>query len=45
MACVSLIPKTRLKQYYIGKYGMKDAGWQLLLDGKELLQLIKKYYL
>lgn len=43
LACVSLIPKTELKQHYIHKYGMIDAGWQLYLEGKFLLQTIKTY--
>jgi DTW domain-containing protein YfiP len=29
---LSLIPKTELKQHYISKYNMADAGWQLYLE-------------
>lgn len=43
LACVSLIPKTELKQHYINKYGMLPGGRQVFLEGKELLDLIKKY--
>ena len=45
LACVSLIPKTELKSYYMKKYGMIDAGWQLFLDGLLLNNIIKKYSL
>lgn len=44
-ACVSLVPKTRLKNHYIRKYGMLDAGWQLFLEGKALNDIILKYLL
>ena len=40
--CVSLLPKTELKQHYIQKYGMLDAGKQLYLEGKSLLNLLEK---
>ena len=43
LACVSLVPKTKLKSYYITKYGMTDGGWQLFVEGKHLNDLIKKY--
>ncbi|PQJ11706.1 N-acetyltransferase [Flavipsychrobacter stenotrophus] len=43
LGCVSLIPKTELKQHYIRQYGMIDAGWQLYLEGRQLLQLLKAY--
>ncbi len=43
MACVSLIPKTILKEHYIRKYKMADAGWQLFLEGKRLNDIILKY--
>ncbi len=43
MACVSLVPKTDLIQYYMDEYGMLQAGKSLFIDGNELLQLIKKY--
>jgi hypothetical protein len=42
-ACVSLTPKTKLKQHYLEKYGMIDAGKQIYLDGKRLINIIKKY--
>jgi len=41
--CVSLIPKTELKQHYINKYHMIDAGWQLYLEDMPLLNVIKEY--
>ena len=44
-ACVSLVPKTELIQYYMEKYHMQHAGWQLYLEGKELYKLIKEYFL
>ncbi|WP_118976436.1 N-acetyltransferase [Taibaiella koreensis] len=44
-ACLSLVPKTRLKKHYIDKYGMLDAGWQLFLEGKVLNDIILKYLL
>lgn len=44
-ACVSLVPKTRLKNHYIRKYGMLDAGWQLFLEGRALNDIIVKYLL
>lgn len=40
---LSLIPKTELRQHYIKKYGMIDAGWQLFLEDIPLLNLIKEY--
>jgi hypothetical protein len=41
--CVSLIPKTELKQHYINKYHMIDAGWQLYLEDIPLFNIIKEY--
>lgn len=41
--CVSLVPKTELRSHYIKKYGMFDAGWQLFLEGRSLLNLLTKY--
>lgn len=41
--CVSLEPKTLLKTYYIKKYGMLDAGYQVFLEGSSLLKLLSKY--
>ena len=43
LACVSLTPKTELKQHYINKYGMLPGGKQVFVEGKELLDLIIKY--
>ena len=43
LACVSLIPKTELKNHYINKYGMTDAGWQVFIEGPELSLLIRNY--
>lgn len=42
LACVSLVPKTVLKQHYIMKYGMQDSGRQLFLEGKGLFDWAKK---
>lgn len=42
-ACISLIPKTKLTEYYKRKYLMLEAGKSLFLDGRELIELIKKY--
>jgi hypothetical protein len=42
-ACVSLIPKTGIKNHYMEKYGMLNAGWQLFLEGKSLDQMILNY--
>lgn len=44
-ACVSLIPKTTLKQHYLNKYGMLDAGWQVFLAGQAMLNLLNEYEL
>ena len=43
--CVSLVPKTSLKQHYIEKYGMQDAGYRVFLEGLPLLSLLRKYEL
>jgi dUTPase len=42
-ACVSLLPKTDLKDYYIAKYGMIDAGKQIFLEGLPLLRILNNY--
>lgn len=42
-ACVSLLPKTELKKYYIIKYGMLDAGRQIYLESNALFTLLKEY--
>jgi hypothetical protein len=41
--CVSLIPKTEIRQHYIYKYQMTDTGWQLYLEGILLMNMIKEY--
>jgi hypothetical protein len=43
LACVSLKPKTEIRQHYINRYGMKPGGQQVYLDGQELFDLINKY--
>jgi len=40
---VSLIPKTRLKAYYMKTYGMLDGGIQLYLEDLELVKLMQRY--
>ncbi|MHA8065777.1 hypothetical protein V7S76_03745 [Aquirufa sp. ROCK2-A2] len=42
-ACVSLIPKTELKKYYMSQYGMLDAGRQIYLASNSLFNLLNKY--
>ncbi|CAM3409354.1 hypothetical protein [Aquirufa ecclesiirivi] len=42
-ACVSLIPKTKLKNHYMSKYGMLDAGRQIYLASNSLINLLIKY--
>ena len=42
-ACVSLVPKTELAGHYMEKYHMQTAGWQLYLDGLNLIKLVKEY--
>ena len=44
-ACVSLVPKTDLRQHYMKKYGMQDAGWQIFLEGLSLLKILNEYIL
>ncbi|HET9058015.1 MAG TPA: hypothetical protein VFN30_14310 [Chitinophagaceae bacterium] len=43
LACVSLKPKTELREHYRNKYGMIDAGLQLCVEGLSLIKLINKY--
>lgn len=43
--CVSLVPKTSLKQHYSTFYGMIDAGRQMFLQGTSLLNILKEYEL
>jgi hypothetical protein len=40
---VTLVPKTELRQHYITKYNMLDAGRQLYLEDMPLLNVIKEY--
>lgn len=42
-ACVSLVPKTVLKNHYILKYGMLDSGAHVALMGRSLLKIQDKY--
>lgn len=42
-ACISLLPKTELRNHYKSKYGMLDGGPQLFLEGAGLQATIKKY--
>jgi len=42
-ACVSMIPKTGIRNHYIEKYNMLDGRRQLFLEGVSLRNLIIKY--
>jgi len=42
--CVSLLPKTQLRNHYIKKYGMLDGSKFLYLDEQPLLNILKTYY-
>ena len=42
-ACVSLVPKTILKEHYMQKYQMIDGGRQLYMEGKRLFNIINEY--
>jgi hypothetical protein len=42
LACVSLLPKTALKEHYMEKYGMLDGGRHVFLEGKVLFDWVKK---
>ena len=42
-AAISLLPKTDLREHYKNKYGMEEAGRQIVLFGKNLLNLINEY--
>jgi hypothetical protein len=44
-ACVSLVPKTRLKNHYKKQYGMLEAGISLFLSDEALLQILKRFKL
>ncbi|MDF3029356.1 MAG: hypothetical protein K0S23_3663 [Fluviicola sp.] len=43
--CVSLVPKTSLRQHYMDFYGMEDAGRQIFLEGGSLLNILREYEL
>ena len=42
-ACVSLLPKTELRNHYISKYSMLLAGSHVFLEGGSLLNVINQY--
>jgi hypothetical protein len=44
-ACISLIPKSEIREHYMKKYGMLNAGRQLYLESDLLRNLINKYSL
>ncbi len=39
----SLVPKTELIELYVKKYGFKQIGKQLALDGMDAVRIINKY--
>lgn len=43
LPCLSLKPKTELRQYYKEKYYMKDGGNSVFSDGLNLVKLSVKY--
>jgi hypothetical protein len=43
-ACVTLDPKTRIKQHYINKYGMFEVAYKIFLQDLSLTTLVNKYY-
>ncbi len=43
LACISLRPKSKIKQHYIDKYFMKLTGNTLSLEVPEILNLINQY--
>lgn len=43
LACVSLLPKTTLKEHYVDKYRMRQGGKHVYLDGKPLFQLARNF--
>jgi hypothetical protein len=43
--CVSLYPKTALRQHYIDKYGFIDSGYHLYIEAMPMFQMIKKFEL
>lgn len=42
-AAISLIPKTKLINHYIGEYGFQFVGKSLFMEGKSLIKLIDYY--
>ncbi|MCK7557877.1 hypothetical protein MKQ70_23860 [Chitinophaga sedimenti] len=42
-ACISLVPKSILRHHYMDRYGMKEAGPRLYLDGQHLRHFILIY--
>lgn len=43
MSCVSLIPKSKIAQHYMDKYGMRTTGRTLSLELVEILNLLTIY--
>ena len=43
MGCVSLIPKSKLAQHYMDKYGMQQTGMTLSVELPEMLNLLTRY--
>ncbi|MEX0660268.1 MAG: hypothetical protein WEA58_05625 [Balneolaceae bacterium] len=43
LACISLRPKSKIRQHYIDKYNMKLTGTTLSLEVPEILNLINQY--
>jgi hypothetical protein len=41
--CISLVPKTQLRAYYMKKYYMKNGGHSLFVDGLNLIKLDMEY--
>lgn len=42
-AAISLNPKTKLINHYIGEFGFQFAGKSLFMEGKSLIKLIDEY--
>ncbi|MDP4820440.1 MAG: hypothetical protein NWR67_05510, partial [Saprospiraceae bacterium] len=40
---ISLVPKTKLIDLYVEKYGFSQYGRQLVIEGKEAIKLVQKY--
>lgn len=43
MSCVSLIPKSKISDHYVKKYGMRTTGMTLSLELLEILNLLTIY--